>query len=219
MLFRRYHAQATARKRLADWALALLLAVSGLQLAGVLTQPAAAQGDGPPLLGVFADDFILSDPPRPAPLGSFVNLAGEELALTDFRGAVVLLNFWATWCAPCRAEMPSLDRLQALLGAEGLKVLAVQARDATGVQGIPGFMAKEKLKNLEAFADNQDRTARAFAVQGLPSTYLIDRDGNLIGGLLGAAEWDSPEALALIRHYLAEKSEKSAPEMLLRTSS
>jgi len=214
MVFRRYHAPAMAETRRAGWALALLLAVFVLHLAVARSPALAAQDEVPPLKGAFADYFSLPGPPRPAPLGSFIDLAGDSLDLADYRGSVVLLNFWASWCAPCRAEMPSLDRLQGLLGPEGLKVLAVQTRDATGLDGIPGFLAKQNLTWLEAFADDRDKTARAFAVQGLPSTFLIDREGNLIGGLLGAAEWDSPAAQALIRHYLAQKPKATAPALI-----
>lgn len=224
MVFRRYHAPLGIRKRPACLLLALLLVGAVLQFAVAHPSVAAAQTEEPPLTGAFAEDFILSNPPRPASLGAFKNLAGEVQSLVDYRGSVVLLNFWATWCGPCRAEMPSLDRLQNRLGSEGLKVLAVQTRDTSGLQAIPGFMARENLQWLEPFADDQDQTARAYAVQGLPSTFLIDRNGNLIGGLLGAAEWDSPDALALIRYYLdqasnrAPKQNKPAPDLLLRTA-
>lgn len=179
-------------------AAAVLLAASFL--AGILS--GLATGDSaPPLEGVFADNFNLSDPPAPAPTEPFEDLQGRTVTLADFEGRVVVLNFWATWCAPCIREMPSLDRLQAALGAEGLKVIGVSI-DRGGREAVEPFMKKLGLEQLEAFLDPKGRLFRAFRAQGVPTTMLIDVEGNVVGSLMGTAEWDSPEAMALIRHYL-----------------
>lgn len=178
--------------------------------------PAAAADNPPPLGGIFADNFILSDPPRPAPLGAFTNLAGKALTLADFRGSLIVLNFWATWCAPCRQEMPSLDRLQTLLGPEGLKVIALSL-DRAGNAAVTAFMEELGLTSMEAFLDSGNQSARDFVVQGLPATFIIDPSGGLVGGLLGPAEWDSPDALMLLRHYLPG-SKWEGKQDLLRTS-
>jgi thiol-disulfide isomerase/thioredoxin len=124
-----------------------------------------------------------------------------ETTLARFRGSVTLVNFWATWCVPCVKEMPSLDRLAARLGPEGLTVLPIsQDRDPAVIQ--PFYVARH-LTALGRWHDPGGALAQAFAVPGLPTTFLLDRDGRVVGLLLGPAEWDSPEAVALLRHYLA----------------
>ena len=157
---------------------------------------------GPPLKGQFADNFIRSEPPKPAPASVFSDLEGQARSLADFRGQVVLLNFWATWCAPCIREMPSLDRLQASLGPEGLKVIALSV-DRGGAHVVAPFLERLGIEHLEVFLDPSNQTGRSYAVPGLPTTYLVDHRGRIVGALAGPAEWDSPDAEALIRHYLA----------------
>ena len=111
--------------------IALAAALFSLILAAVQAgaQTPAAAGQAPPLLGAFGDNFTLFDPPVPAPPETFAALDGARVGLADFKGRVVLLNFWATWCAPCIREMPSLDRLQAaLVAAQDPAVLAAMQR-------------------------------------------------------------------------------------------
>jgi thiol-disulfide isomerase/thioredoxin len=143
--------------------------------------------------------FALAAQPGPAPIAGFKDAGGAHFTLGSFRGRVVLLNIWATWCAPCRAEMSSLDRLQALHGADGLEVVAVSVdRDAVGK--VRRFYQKSGIRNLTLYVDNG--TQSAFGARSIPTTVLIDRDGNIVGSMVGAAQWDSPEAQALIRRYL-----------------
>jgi thiol-disulfide isomerase/thioredoxin len=118
----------------------------------------------------------------------------------------VLLNFWATWCAPCIREMPSLDRLQAKLKGEGLVVVAV-SEDFAGLDLVEPFFERMKLENLAIFLDSDGALSKAFGIAGLPTTLLIDREGRVVGGLEGPAEWDSGEAVTLIRHYLQHPEE------------
>lgn len=145
--------------------------------------------------------FAIAAQPQPAPAAEFRNAGGKRLTLADFRGRVVLLNIWATWCGPCRAEMPSLDRLQALHQSDGLAVLAVSV-DGGGAAPVRRFFQQSGIRNLSLYLDANNATARAFGARSIPTTLLIDRDGNLVGSLVGAMQWDSPDALALIRHYL-----------------
>ncbi len=176
-------------------------------LAGLFGTSTPAPGAAPPPLeGVFASNFTLLDPPVPAPLKTFQDLQGRPATLADFTGRVVVLNFWATWCAPCLREMPSLDRLQAALGEEGLVVLAVSL-DRRGKEVVQPFLKKNDLARLAVFLDPRGALSSAFGLLGLPTTYLIDAEGRLVGAIQGPAEWDSPEALALVRYYL----EKPAP--------
>ncbi len=176
---------------------AVLLAAGCLVLG--LGGPAPA--DRPPAGGLFADAFTWLEPLAPAPGAAFQDADGRATSLQAFRGRVVLLNFWATWCAPCIREMPSLDRLQAKLGGEGLKVVAV-SEDFTGLEVVVPFFKRLGLANLEVYLDPDGALSRAVGVAGLPTTLLIDREGRLLGGLEGPAEWDSEEAVSFIRHYL-----------------
>ena len=131
----------------------------------------------------------------------FRNASGEHLTLADFRGRVVLLNLWATWCGPCRAEMPALDRLQATHQGDGLAVLAVSV-DKGGSAAVQHFFEQRGLRNLTPYLDANGATVRAFGARRIPTTLIIDRDGNVVGSLVGPKQWDSPDAAALIRRYL-----------------
>ena len=139
--------------------------------------------------------------PRPLPQLQFVDGDGRALSLADFRGKVVLLNIWATWCPPCRAEMPTLDRLQARLGGPGFEVLALSI-DQEGAPLIKAFYQELGLKALRIYIEESGMPLQALNVVGLPATLLIDRGGREIGRTLGPAEWDSPEIVTVIRRYL-----------------
>jgi thiol-disulfide isomerase/thioredoxin len=128
--------------------------------------------------------------PKPVPELTFLDEGGEEVTLRDFEGDVVVLNLWATWCAPCRREMPSLDRLQAELGEDGLTVVALSL-DRGDVGKVREFFEELEIANLAIYRDPE--------APGLPTTIVIDRTGQEVGRLLGPAEWDSEQALALLR--------------------
>lgn len=146
--------------------------------------------------------------PRPAPGVSFSGGDGNPVSLADFRGRWLLVNLWATWCAPCVHEMPSLDRLQAQLGHR-LTVLAI-SEDRSGAQVVDPFRQKLELKNLALYLDPKAAVQQAFAVRGLPTSFLIDPQGRILGKLEGGAEWDSPEMVALLDTYLRQ-DEAAAP--------
>ena len=118
-----------------------------------------------------------------------------------FRSQVVLLNFWATWCVPCKTEMPSLDRLEAALGSDKFLVLPL-SQDRIAVEKVRAFYDQIKITALPLYIDQTGASQRAFAVAGLPSTVLIDAEGRMVGRMVGPAEWDSAEAQALLRHFL-----------------
>jgi thiol-disulfide isomerase/thioredoxin len=165
---------------------------------------AAAGGTPSAPEGPFARDFTFSDPPVPAPSEAFQTLDGAPVALSDFRGKVVLVNFWATWCAPCVKEMPALERLHLQLAEEGLAVLAV-SQDRNGAAAVTPFLGRIDLQHLPVYLDHRGTLGRAFGVQGLPTTYVVGRDGRALAALVGPAEWDSPEAVAFLRHYLRQE--------------
>ncbi len=136
-----------------------------------------------------------------APEAYFKGANGERLSLEDFRGRVVLLNIWATWCGPCRAEMPSLDRLQALHGADGLEVDCRLRRPRRRQHG-ERLLPKSGIRNLKLYVDSDRATMSAFRPDGIPMSVLIDREGNVVGEMTGAAKWDSAEATELVQRYL-----------------
>ena len=185
----------------------LLAVLLGLALAE--SKIAALAGQAPPLQGAFGENFTLLDPPVPAPPEAFADLDGNRVRLTDFEGRVVLLNFWATWCAPCIREMPALDNLQAALGDRGLIVAAVSI-DRGGAKVIRPFAKRLGLAHLGLYHDAKGALFRAFGVSGLPTTFLIDRDGGIVGVYVGPAEWDGPEARALIEYYLNRPASAAA---------
>lgn len=177
---------------------------AGLLAPGLLqSRPAGADRGPPPLSGEFQEHFIVQAPPVPAPRAYFAGAEGQELALTDFLGRTVLLNLWATWCAPCVEEMPALDRLEATLGGAGFHVIAV-SQDRGGPGAVVPFFAQQQLRTLVPYTDPKGTVGNAFRARGLPTSYLIDPMGFVVGILEGAADWDSEDALALIRHYLPE---------------
>ncbi|MGE0155173.1 MAG: TlpA disulfide reductase family protein [Reyranellaceae bacterium] len=145
--------------------------------------------------------FKPAEPARAPPESRFVDVAGKVLNLEAYKGKVVVLNFWATWCAPCVREMPSLDRLQVALREEGLVVLPLSLDGPTKPRVEPFYKA-QKLENLPILFDEKNATFGRFGVGVLPTTIVIGRDGRELGRLEGPAEWDAPEALALLRHYL-----------------
>ncbi|MCW8835980.1 MAG: TlpA family protein disulfide reductase [Rhodospirillales bacterium] len=147
--------------------------------------------------------FEATHPPVPAPKHPFYQDGEVEKTLADYNGKVIVLNFWAMWCAPCVREMPSLDRLQGKLSAEGVEVIALSL-DRGGASVVRGFYETREIKNLAIMVDKGRKLTREAGVDGLPTTIIIDRLGNEVGRLKGPAEWDSPEAIALIRSYLGK---------------
>jgi thiol-disulfide isomerase/thioredoxin len=168
----------------------------------VLAGPGAADGgQAPPAFRGGLGPFKPNAAPQAAPEITFTDASGRQLSLADFRGQVVLLNFWATWCVPCVQEMPSLDRLQAKLGSRRFTVLALSV-DRQGLEVVKPFLAKTQVQSLPVYLDPPGGSMRAFGVRGLPTTVVIDRDGRDMGRIEGMAPWDTPEAEALVRHYV-----------------
>jgi thiol-disulfide isomerase/thioredoxin len=181
-------------------------------LAVALAIPPARADETPPLGGSVAN-FSRIDPPRPEPGESFKDGSGRELRLADFRGKVVLLNIWASWCGPCKAEMPSLDRLQAKLGGADFVVLPVSI-DRGGGPVVAFFYGQRDLSHLGVYLDANSGLANHLGIDGVPSSYLIDRGGHVVGELMGATEWDSPEALDLIGGYIKKAPESAPPRAI-----
>ncbi len=142
--------------------------------------------------------FVFRPVPEALPSFKFQDADGKERTLSDWKGKVVLLNLWATWCLPCRKEMPALDRLQAAEGSDKFEVIAISV-DRKGMDASKKFLVETGVKNLGLYVDTSARLNSDLKAIGLPATILIDKEGREIGRLLGPAEWDSEDAVRLIR--------------------
>ena len=137
-----------------------------------------------------------------APSFTLNRLGGGKASLADFTGKVVLLNFWATWCAPCRKEMPAMQRLWEGYRKQGLVIVAVAA-DRGDAEHVASFVDKLGL-TYPILLDPTGTVRNRYEVVGLPMSYLIGRDGKISGRVIGTTKWDSPQAFALVEHLLQE---------------
>ena len=177
----------------------------------VISPPhASAEGGKCAAAGRGIYNFQLTLPPRPVRQVPFVEGADTARTIADYRGRAVVLNFWATWCAPCVREMPSLDRLQAEVSGEGIEVLTL-SEDRGGAPVIKRFYKKLGIRNLPVLVDKRGEVLRKLRVRGLPTTLLIDARGNEVGRVVGPVEWDSPEAIALVRGCLGPVPQDRRP--------
>lgn len=152
---------------------------------------------------VGATSLLLNPHEQPRVLKSFKFIDGDLKAtsLEDFRGKFVLLNIWATWCGPCRTEMPTLERLQKILGGPDFEVVALSI-DNEGVPVVKQFYKELGIEALRVFVDPTMKAPLDLNVIGVPTTLLLDREGREIARYAGPAEWDSPEVVAVIRSHL-----------------
>lgn len=141
-------------------------------------------------------NFIFHEAPKPVATIQFEDANGQSRSLADFSGKVVLLNIWATWCVPCRKEMPTLDRLQATLGGSRFDVVALSIDRR--IDAVRKFFAEVGIQKLAMYLDSSAKATRELGAVGLPTTLLLDSRGHEIGRLIGPAEWDSPEMAAII---------------------
>ena len=180
-----------------------LAGAAAVLLIALALQSSGNRADAPPMTG-WMEKFTPVSAPAPAPALAFRDRAGAALDLGNFAGRVVLVNFWATWCAPCIREMPSLVRLHQRLGGDAFTVIAL-SQDRKGFDVIDPFIVKLELSALPVFHDPKSRSALALKIPGLPTSVLFDRSGRELGRLAGHAEWDSDEAVALIEFYLSRR--------------
>jgi thiol-disulfide isomerase/thioredoxin len=219
----------TARSRLslaisAVFALVLIVGAGAVALYG--TRPGAGNSAGAecraakpvaarlaPLARGEVAAFNAASAPAQTPNLTFTGPDGAPKSLADFRGRTVLLNLWATWCVPCRQEMPALDRLQAELGGDGFQVVAVNI-DTRNLDRPMTWLQEAGVRNLAYYADPQAKAfqdlKRVGKAVGLPTTLLIDSQGCELGALAGPAAWDSEDALRLVRAALG-RSTAGAP--------
>ena len=145
--------------------------------------------------------FVMHDVPRPLPGFGFEDAEGRPMTLSDFEGTVVLLNVWATWCVPCREEMPTLDALQAELGNSVFKVIALSI-DRAGADVVQDFYSEIGVRNLDLFIDPTMKTSTALGIPGLPTTLLIDRNGHELGRLVGPTEWATADMINFLESHI-----------------
>lgn len=158
----------------------------------------------PSTVAAAEHNFVRVDPPKALPHVRFADGEGRDRTLADFKGKVVLLNVWATWCVPCRKELPALDRLQSALGSADFQVIALSV-DRKGLDVVRKFYDEIGVKHLGTHLDSSGKAARELGAVGLPTTLLIDRAGREIGRLVGPAEWDTPEMIAFIRRHIDQQ--------------
>jgi thiol-disulfide isomerase/thioredoxin len=151
---------------------------------------------------------LVETEPAPPPPFAFTDAEGKEHGAADFAGRGLVVNLWATWCLPCIAEMPALDRAQARLSDEGVLVLALSS-DREGRAKVEPFYRDRGIRHLGLWFDPRGAAQRALGARGLPTTVIIDRKGRERARLEGAAEWDTPEMLAAIRRLVGPP----APEL------
>jgi thiol-disulfide isomerase/thioredoxin len=166
------------------------IALLGVVLAAV--QPVAA---------TEPRNFILHGSPKALPEVQFKDEEAHLHSLAEFRGKVVLLNIWATWGAPCREEMPTLERLQMQLGGPNFNVVTLSV-DRGGSAPVKAFFTATGIKHLDLYIYTSTKALQELSVIGLPTTLLIDRDGRELGRLVGPAEWDAPDTIAFIKHLI-----------------
>ena len=152
---------------------------------------AAAPAQAPEPKGA---DFVWYDAPKDAPATVFKDGADADKTLADFKGKALVVNFWATWCAPCVKEMPTLDALQAQMGGDTFQVLTI-SQDRDGAKVAQPFMEKNGWKNLALYTEAQARFQRDASIRGLPTTIIIDKAGKEVGRVEGEVNWTSAEVL------------------------
>ena len=172
-------------------------------LAGVLALAAGVLGAYFSLRPAGKNEFVFRAHAAPSAMPELVfeDGQGARRTLAGFKDRVVLLNVWATWCVPCREEMPGLDRLQQKLGGPGFEVLALSI-DAGGAAAVKQFYAEIGIRSLATYVDPASRAMGALGLIGIPTTLLIDRQGREIGRRTGPAQWDGVEAVRMIEGHL-----------------
>jgi peroxiredoxin len=165
------------------WLGLLVVGLSACSESAKVPSPGAS-----PTVGQLAPDFTLSD------------LAGKPVSLADFRGKVVIVNFWATWCPPCRAEMPSMEQLYRELADEGLVMLAINI-EKTGRQTVPAFLAGSP-HSFPILFDEKEEVQKRYGVYKFPESFIIRKDGVIDDKVIGAIDWAHPQSIAYFRDLL-----------------
>ncbi len=159
--------------------------------AGVVKQVTAAK----------SESFPTHETPRPLSNIEFYDAEGQPYTLADFRGKTILLNIWATWCVPCREEMPTLDALQEELGGDEFEVVALSI-DRAGPHVVRNFDAEIGIQHLGIYIDSSMQASFDLSAIGLPTTLLMSDEGREAGRLIGPTEWNTPQMIEFFKSYL-----------------
>jgi thiol-disulfide isomerase/thioredoxin len=178
----------------------LFIAIAAL--VAVSTLPATDETEEAPTAiqsGLMELGFRVFKSPVEAPEFEIADIDGNSVTLSSYRGKVILLNFWATWCPPCRAEMPSMQRLYESLEGEAFEIVAVDLQESE--RAVRDFV-KEYGLTFPVLIDSTGKVGATYGARSIPTTYLVDADGNAIGYLVGSREWDGEEVETLLRSIL-----------------
>jgi thiol-disulfide isomerase/thioredoxin len=193
-------------------ALAVVLLVAAAAAAALLLRPAPSgeatvapspPAANPPAAGTPVDRFVAVDPAPDFTLVAPLDPAGRPADMAPYRGKALLVNLWATWCAPCVRELPSLGKLQAALGGADFAVLTI-ALDEPDAAKVAPFLAQHGAGNLPALIDANRSIDKVMPVSALPTSLLVDKDGKLRAVLTGDAEWDCGGALNVVKAFIAD---------------
>lgn len=160
--------------------------------------PAITEGDLLRKLNIETFDKKIS-----APDFTLKDLHGNPISLRDLRGKVVFLNFWATWCPPCRLEMPTMEELHSEFGGQGLVILAINFRE--GPEEIDRFFKQRRL-TFTTLLDGEGKAFESYQAWSLPTTYLINKSGEIVGKVIGYRDWHSDQARAFFRQLLEDQA-------------
>ncbi|QEN04995.1 TlpA family protein disulfide reductase [Thiospirochaeta perfilievii] len=150
----------------------------------------------PSLIDKLIDAKISAmDKPVPSPDFTIKNLNGEDVTLSDYKGQALLLNFWASWCGPCKMEMPSMERLEQIGKDKNFRVLAVNLAEPK--ETVEAFIDNNNY-TFDVLLDSDNQIGLMYGARSIPTTYLVDKDGNIVGGKIGTHEWDDPKIVAIL---------------------
>lgn len=188
-----------------------VLALAGtliLGVAGILLSPlATARSGSAEALTAAIDGFERAEPGTAVPDIVIEDETGAEVRLSDFRGQVVFLNFWATWCGPCKVEMPHIDALDSALGGADFKVLTVNTAERGPPERAKAWFDQQAFAALDFYRDPDWALFRALDLNNLPASFVIARDGTIIGQKLGIAEWHSDPIMRAFKAVIADGAE------------
>jgi thiol-disulfide isomerase/thioredoxin len=181
---------------------------SGARNVAILLVAAGIAAVTPHLLSVALPpdplrNFVAYAAAKPVAPLDFVDGEGQVRSLANFSGKVVVLNLWATWCVPCRKEMPALDRLEASLGGPDFEVVPISI-DRGGREIVAAFYAQKGIRELPIYNDTSGEALHALGAIGLPTTLVLDRAGEEIARIVGPAEWDAPEVAELLKKMIVK---------------